>query len=172
MVKIIISNLQLAFVYQSLEVSLSFVSDAVNQIRVHSHILLSQLSSKRKGKKYFNWEEMRTANSAPEQHTWMCPYVHFWMRWSIKSVNTVGKVNCPYDFIGWRLCVLQMLKVKANMILHGCWLSYLCLRVPPLKVKMVPLILMLYSWLLLYLLIFHRIFTFLSKHLIKIWWEK
>lgn len=49
------------------------------------------------------------------------------------------KVNCPYDFMGWRLCVLQMLKLKANILLPGSLLSYVCLRVPPLKIKLVPL---------------------------------
>lgn len=53
MVKIIVSNLHLAFFYLSLKVSLSFVSDALNKIRVHLHVLLFQLSSKRKGKKIF-----------------------------------------------------------------------------------------------------------------------
>lgn len=49
------------------------------------------------------------------------------------------KVNCPYDFMGRRLCVLQMLKLKANVLLHHSLLSYVCLRMPPLKIKMVPL---------------------------------
>lgn len=166
MVKIIVSNLHLAFFYLSLKVSLSFVSDALNEIRVHLHVLFFQLSSKRKGKKYLNWEETRTANSAPEKHTWMCPYVHFWMRCSVKRLNTVCKVNCLYDFMGRRLCVLQMLKLKANMLLHGSLLSYVCLRVPPLNI-------ILFSWLSSYLLLtFHRIFPYLSKLLIEIWWEK
>lgn len=69
----------------------------------------------------------------------MCPYVHFLMRCYVNRFNAVCEVNCLYDFMGQGTLCFADVKLNANMLLHGSILLYVCLRVPSLKIKIVPL---------------------------------
>lgn len=69
----------------------------------------------------------------------MCPYVHFLMRCYVNRFNAVCEVNCLCDFMGQGTLCFADVKLNANMLLHGSILPYVCLRVPSLKIKIVPL---------------------------------